>query len=60
LHRLVASQPVLVQISAAKRLRDEAERGARAQGSERVLSAHVRQASTVLGIGSDLGTGVTA
>jgi chlorophyllide a reductase subunit Z len=60
LHRLVASQPVLVQISAAKRLRDEAERGARAQGSERVLPAHVRQASQALGIGSDLGTGVTA
>jgi len=54
LHRLVASQPVLVQISAAKRLRDEAERGARDQGSERVEPAHVERAGVSLGWGSSL------
>jgi len=36
LDALIAAQPVLVQISAAKRMRDSAEREARAQGASEV------------------------
>jgi chlorophyllide a reductase subunit Z len=41
LDELVEQQPVLVRISAAKRLRDRAERDARARGDSCVTVAHV-------------------
>ncbi len=51
LQRLIAGQPVLIQISAAKRLRDEAEKSARAEGSAKVDEVHVRAAGKALGLG---------
>ena len=51
LQHLVAGQPVLVQISAAKRLRDEAERGARGAASAQVETSHVDGAARALGLG---------
>jgi len=44
LDELVQRQPVLVQISAAKRLRDRAERDARRAGEDRVTAARVASA----------------
>ncbi len=44
LDQFVARQPVLVRISAAKRLRDTVERAARAAGEERVTLARIRSA----------------
>jgi chlorophyllide a reductase subunit Z len=41
LNDYLQTQPVLVQISAAKRLRDRAERNARAAGEERVTAQRV-------------------
>jgi chlorophyllide a reductase subunit Z len=51
LHALVSGQPVLVQISAAKRLRDLAEVKARAAGDELVSEDHVKKAGAELGLG---------
>jgi chlorophyllide a reductase subunit Z len=51
LRDVVQSQPVLVQISAAKRLRDQAEQLSQAQGQNEVTEAHVNAASRELGLG---------
>jgi chlorophyllide a reductase subunit Z len=48
LDELVEKQPVLVRISAAKRLRDSAERLARRSQSERVGESEVRAATLEL------------
>jgi chlorophyllide a reductase subunit Z len=53
----VAAEPVLVQISAAKRLRDRAEQHARKGGAARVSAAHVLLALQHLGA---LSAGVSA
>ena len=51
LRDVVQNQPVLVQISAAKRLRDQAEQLSQAQGHGEVTEAHVNAASRELGLG---------
>ncbi len=48
LRELVDAQPVLVQISAAKRLRDRAEREARKAGEDRVTAARMARAAEAL------------
>jgi chlorophyllide a reductase subunit Z len=51
LGELVENEPVLVQISAAKRLRDRAERDARRAGEERVTVERVAEAREALRMG---------
>ncbi len=51
LQAIVALQPVLVQISAAKRLRDAAEQNARREGAAQVADTHVNTAGRELGLG---------
>jgi chlorophyllide a reductase subunit Z len=52
LRDLIAQQPVLVQISVAKRLRDQSERLAREQGQDVVSEQHVSAAGEELGLGA--------
>jgi chlorophyllide a reductase subunit Z len=51
LDRLLESEPVLVRISAAKRLRDAAERTARGKGSEKVTLVDLKEAQMAVGGG---------
>jgi chlorophyllide a reductase subunit Z len=48
LAELVAAEPVLIQISVAKRLRDRAEREAREAGEDRVTTARVEAARNAI------------
>jgi chlorophyllide a reductase subunit Z len=51
LNDMVAAEPVLVQISVAKRLRDRAERDARRAGEDRVSVERVAQARDAMRVG---------
>lgn len=51
LREMIQGQPVLIQISAAKRLRDQAEQIARITGSDNVTLSHVEAAGHALGMG---------
>jgi chlorophyllide a reductase subunit Z len=48
LEKLVAAQPVIVRISAAKRLRDAAERAARQAGEDRVTLDRLFAANAIV------------
>ena len=52
LDELVEAHPVLVRISAAKRLRDAAERVARGEGGGRVIADHVERARAEASLGA--------
>ena len=47
LDKMIDAQPVLVRISAAKRLRDAAERAARNAGETLVTQAHLKSAQDI-------------
>ncbi|NCW78158.1 MAG: chlorophyllide reductase subunit Z, partial [Oxalobacteraceae bacterium] len=51
LNEFIAAEPVLVQISAAKQLRDRAERDARRAGEASVSVAQVTRAHDALRVG---------
>jgi chlorophyllide a reductase subunit Z len=51
LETLVAREPILVRISAAKHLRDAAERTARGDGAAQVELIHLTQARQAMGAG---------
>jgi chlorophyllide a reductase subunit Z len=51
LNELVSTEPVLVQISVAKRLRDRAERDARKAGEQRVSAERVALAREAMRVG---------
>jgi chlorophyllide a reductase subunit Z len=51
LNDMVAAEPVLVQISVAKRLRDRAERDARRAGEDSVSVQRVAQARDAMRVG---------
>ncbi len=51
LEQVVEATPVLIRISAAKRLRDAAERSARGNGEDKVKTAHVEEARSQLAAG---------
>jgi chlorophyllide a reductase subunit Z len=48
LEKLVAAQPIIVRISAAKRLRDTAERAARQAGEDRVTLDRLYAANAIV------------
>jgi 3,8-divinyl chlorophyllide a/chlorophyllide a reductase subunit Z len=51
LAEIVQDEPVLIQISVAKKLRDRAERDARQAGEQRVTAARVEQSASALNMG---------
>ena len=52
LDQIIEQQPILVRISAAKRLRDAAEQEARSDGAEQVEVSHLQHACDALQLGS--------